>query len=382
MKKILIVSGFGIKSTFPNAICELKIVELLKKDPEIEIDIACDGVVEKTPVLNWKKNPWYMLRRIMLWPSINPEVEKICKKEISECLKNKEYDCLFIPHKPYEIVHAGERAVKKYSKIKLFLYELDPIANEIDANNGVGKYLFFLTNRAEKRAYKLADHIFHMECNRKKYSGKKYIKFADKSSYLDFPLIEHQEREGKKAEEYKGEPVLFVFSGAVDNTYRSPKYLVRLMEYVYKFIPIQMHFYTKGNSTVYIEAESHENDCISLHGYIPKKELDKKIDDADCLVNIGNKFSTMLPSKLLSYFMTGKPIIHIKNQNDDACISYLKRYGLCIIINETDSIEKSGKKLIEFVRHTYKCRLSAEYIERTFVQNTPEWNVKEIKKYL
>ena len=80
-KRILVLSGFGISSTYPNPICVRKIIEKLSAYPDIEIDVACDGIVENTPVLNWKRHPIYMLRRIKCWPSYNPNVEKACRHE-------------------------------------------------------------------------------------------------------------------------------------------------------------------------------------------------------------------------------------------------------------------------------------------------------------
>ena len=90
----------------------------------------------------------------------------------------------------------------------------------------------------------------------------------------------------------------------------------------------------------------------------------------------------MLPSKILTYFMTGKPIVHIKNQNNDACIKYLEKYTLFIVIDENDPIETNAEKLINFLKENYKKRLSSNFIETTFRKNTPEWNAKQILKVL
>ena len=378
---ILWLSGFGISSTFPNPICETKIIEELKKNSDIHIDIACDGIVENTPVQDWKHNPIYMMRRIICWPSYNPDVEKACRKELLDLLNTKKYDCLFVPHKPFETVYAACKAKKKYPNIKLYIYALDPIANEIDANNGIGKHLFLLTRMAEERVFKTADHIFHMECNRNKYSGVKYSKYADKFSYLDFPLIESR-NDSKTTIDKNVSSIVLLYSGALDDTYRSPEYLLSVFHLVAQKMDVQLHFYAKGNSITKIEKAEEHNPRIKLFGYVSQNELERRIEEADFLISIGNKYSEMLPSKLLKYFMTGKPVIHIKNQEKDSAISYLEKYGLYLVLDENDPIEKSAVKMTQFIQKNSNERLADESIQSLFVHNTPKWNAEQIRKVL
>lgn len=378
MIKILLLSGFEINSTYANSLCAVKIMEEMKKHHNVIIDIACNGVVEETPVGNWKSNPIYMFRRILRWPSNNPNVEAKCRKELFDILDNSEYDCLLVPHKPFETVYAACKAKKRFPNIKLYVYALDPIANEIDANNGIGKHLFCLTKHAEKRVFKIADHIFQMECNRTKYFDKKYQKYWKKFSYVDFPLIESGESHaGKKTEEIE-RSIKMIYSGILDDTYRSPDYFLTLFELICEEISIQVDFYTKGNSVSRIIRKSEKNEAISVHGYIPKVEIEREINEADFLLNIGNKYSSMLPSKLLTYFSTGKPIVHIQSQKQDAAIQYLEKYELSLILNENDSLEANAEKLITFIESNYGRRLSSEYVESVFVKNTPSWSSEHI----
>lgn len=221
-----------------------------------------------------------------------------------------------------------------------------------------------------------------MECNRKKYSNVKYSKYFDKFSFLDFPLIEHTERAENRTEKYDGSLVKLLYTGALDNTYRSPYYFLEVYNLISKNLSVEFHLYAKGNSIPKIEEMYKQNSSIKSFGYIPKKELERKIEEADYLINIGNKFSSMLPSKILTYFMTGKPIIHIKSQETDSSIQYLEKYGLFLIIYESDPVEKSAKKLMDFIKNNYHKRLSSTYVENKFEHNTPKWNAKQILKVL
>ena len=234
MKNILWLNGFGINSTYPNSICSKNVISALKNQTDISIDIVCDGIVEEIPERDWKRNPVYMIRRIFKWPSCNPDVETVCRRELLNILRMGKYDCIFVPHKPFETVLSACKIKKIYPDIKVFIYALDPIANEVDANNGIGKYLFFLSEKAERKVFRTADHIFHMECNCRKYTGNKYKKYLDKFSYLDFPLIESASNEECQGKDYSGDTIKMIYTGLLNDTYRSPDYFLNLYEFVKK----------------------------------------------------------------------------------------------------------------------------------------------------
>ena len=101
-----------------------------------------------------------------------------------------------------------------------------------------------------------------------------------------------------------------------------------------------------------------------------------EIENSDVLLNIGNKISDMLPSKLLTYIETGKSILHVKNQPNDACIAYLERYSLSQVIDESESIQTSAEKVVAFLVKNYGKRLSSKEVVERFKKNTPEYSAE------
>ena len=151
---------------------------------------------------------------------------------------------------------------------------------------------------------------------------------------------------------------------------------------VVKKIGVQIDFYAKGNSIERIQKRSASNPAINYSGYVPKDELETRMKEANFFLNIGNSFSSMLPSKLLTYIMTGKPIIHVQKQEHDVAIPYLKKYGLSLVISERETVEESAYKLVAFLKDNYRKQLSSDYVESVFVENTPQWNVDQILLHL
>lgn len=377
MEKILVITGNHIDSNYPNAQCVKQIVNYLNMCKSVSVDIVCDKLEEKEKEVYWYKDLWNTVLRVIYWPSTAPKkiYEKV--KQADNLMKQTQYSYIIAAHKPYECVKAAMIIKKKHPEIKVLLYEVDPIANQIDQQLGLGKYLFFLTKRAEKKAYDKMDHIFHMKCNTSQYDRIEYQQYKTKSSYLDFPKIEDR---GYKAYNMNDVhyPIKMIYSGIVDKTYRSPEYLLKLLDLLSKELQIRVAFYTKGNCQEDIQKYSRDNSSLLAYGYIPKNELEKKIDEADFLLNIGNKYSTMLPSKVLEYINTGKPIIHITSQKNDACIAYLRKYGNAIIIQESEDMQDSKDRLHIFCIKHYGKRIASKTLCEMFFENTVEYSGKAI----
>ncbi len=383
MVNILLITGLHINASNPNANCVKEIVQELLKYEDICLKIISADEHPLEPINTGRFKNWLnTFLRIAYWPSVDTSIIFDRFNKAQEAYNIKQYDFIIAVHKPYEALYAAYKMLKKNKKAKLIIYELDPIANEIDSKIGKSRYLFFLTKHSEMKMFKNADHIFHMECNRKSFSLPKYKKFKEKSSFLDFPLVKpivpKKVQNEKNNDSYS---IKMIYSGMLDKTVRSPEYLLQVLDAFDAVEDIDVYFYTRGNcKDLLLEMEKH---CSYLHvsDYIPKYELDQKIADSDFLINISNKYSDMLPSKILTYISTGKPIIHISNQNNDACIDYFKRYDNCLIIYEKDSVEESTEKLRRFIGTNYGKFIDPDCIVKQFEKNTPQYSARIIHDY-
>ena len=376
--KLLVIPGYTQNIGEANWICLNELLESFNEYPDVSVKIAGTALNKKTSNVTPKQFVLY-IKKILNWPVINPVAAEKCYREIVDALSEDSYDAMLVMHMPYDSVLAACRAKKRFPKVKLFLYELDPITYEIDKQRkSFGRYLYFMRVLAEKRTFKACDRIFHMECNRKKYDQKEYDIYRSKFEYLDFPLIHHNGKEQQNISLYEGQSVRFVYAGKLMSHFRSPSYLLDVLDEVKKEIDITVHFYSSGDCETQISEFADCRPWVKQHGYVDKETLGVAMDSNDCLVNIGNKISDMLPSKLLTYIETGMPILHVKNQVNDACVSYLKNYDLAVIIDESDSIADSAEKLISFIRDNYGKRLSGDRIVNEYCKNTPEYSVKQI----
>ena len=115
-----------------------------------------------------------------------------------------------------------------------------------------------------------------------------------------------------------------------------------------------MHFY------------GHLNDCADLfephlrkspknvfvHGLVSREAASEALDKADILINIANRTRHQLPSKLVDYMASGKPILNIVSIVDDNSVSFLSSYPITATVMEnSDGVKKDDvEKINEFIK--------------------------------
>jgi len=378
---IQFISGFVLHATTTHATanCSKDLFKSLESVSDFKIKLA--GEVVSSDNYGAKRHDLnYFLKRVIKWPSRDLDVEARCYREM-ELIHNS--DAIIVCHQPYEVVRAAVRYKKKHPGVKMYLCVFDPIASEVDKNLSYSwKILFPLAKRAETQAFKCFDGIFHMECNKIHYQSKRFQNYFKKFHYLDFPVMHNLGKPSAQSECYLNQSIKMIYSGKLSFKYRSPDYLVQVLKCVPQTVEFKMNFYSKGDCEDFLTDLSEQNNRFSACGFVAKIELDAVMEEADVLVNIGNKYSSMLPSKLLSYFEQGKPVIHVSNQSGDACLPYVKKYPLGLVVYESDPIEVSAEYVTEFLCKTYRQRVSSEEVCSLFYRNMPEWSAKEIVKVI
>jgi len=102
----------------------------------------------------------------------------------------------------------------------------------------------------------------------------------------------------------------FAYAGGLIPGGRDPrpflKYLVNLKE------DYHCIFYTRSHSLV--EPYIHQAEGkIEIRDYIPRVQLLETLSEMDFLINFENNTSLQLPSKLIDYYLTGRPVLSVKS---------------------------------------------------------------------
>ena len=89
-----------------------------------------------------------------------------------------------------------------------------------------------------------------------------------------------------------------------------------------------------------------------------------------CLLSIGNKNAAQLPSKVIEYLSTGKPVVHFAEIGDDPVIEISKKYPNLLVISKELDKEEFIKKLNNLFANIYNFSSETfleEYSARTIV---------------
>ena len=87
-------------------------------------------------------------------------------------------------------------------------------------------------------------------------------------------------------------------------------------------------------------------DKHSFYSQVSREEAQKlMVNSAHCLLSIGNKNPNQIPSKVVEYLATGKPIIHFTEIDNDPVIKLSDEFDNLITLNKND--EENLSLLIE-----------------------------------
>jgi len=244
--------------------------------------------------------------RLLLQLFEYPNIEFLQK--VSNALKSESgYDLLISVAVPHPIHWGVARARKKYGRIAdVWVADCgDPFMGQ-DMDSFKKRFYF---KYFEKGFCRKADYIsVPMEGAKEGY----YPEFHDKMKVIP---------QGFDFDEVKIEPKnytknnipTFAYAGSFAPGSRDPRAILNLLtdlEEPYKFI-----IYTKTDALIrpYLDQSDGR---IELRDTIPRTELLVELSKMDFLVNFKNRSNLMMPSKLIDYYLTGRPVLQVEHNND------------------------------------------------------------------
>ena len=288
-------------------------------------------------------------------------------------LDKTKIDAVVCVYFPLEAVIAGYRLKNLFPDIQFMIYELDSVADGIAGGNKWNKHVFFSYKRFLGRIYKVADRIMVLKCHERHWL-EEHKGHKDRMRLVDLPLLREESLPSVESRErYVG----FVYSGALDHSYRSPKTMLEALAGIGSDICWKLDLYTKGCDDV-LQKIAQKEPRIVCHGYVEQAVLERAVSQSHILLSIGNKVSNSLPSKVITYMTYGKPIIHFCLQENDVCEEYLKKYPLALVMKNDERPEEMAKKIAEFIERTRGKTVDFARLEKIFPMNLPLYSVHVI----
>ena len=152
--------------------------------------------------------------------------------------------------------------------------------------------------------------------------------------------------------------VRLVFVGTLYKNIRNPGFMLRLFAHLLKTsLADRLELHIIGNvndcGDCFEPYEQLLGTSIFLHGTLEHSAAVRAMEEADVLVNIGNDNAYQLPSKVVEYAATGKPILNLAGLEQDGSAAFFETYpaSLCLVDGPgiSDSDQVAG--LRQFVEH-------------------------------
>ena len=311
-------------------------------------------------------------------PIINEELTNYYYRCLCDICNQVTIDAIIAMYFPFESVEAMRRFISEHSGIKSFVYELDSVGDGVSKK----QFLYNIYNSAYEKwlnkVYSEISYTLVMQSHIDYWRGHYGTDFQNKMVLTDYPVLLNRQHTIRS----RNNRIKFIYSGIIDKRYRSPSYLLRVLEQLKEKIDFEFHFYSKGDCEDEIADVANRIRGIHQNGYVAPNELNVALSDSDYLVSIGNSMSRAVPSKLITYLGYGKPIIHFASQEDDICLEYLRKYPLALFINQNDNLSESTSKIMKFINETTGKSVDFKEISRNYENNTPDYSAEIIERLI
>lgn len=164
----------------------------------------------------------------------------------------------------------------------------------------------------------------------------------------------------------------YVFLGGLNDNTRNPDYLFKVF-YQLQDPNVRLMIIGQNKSSFLKQYKDLLRDTLVIYDRISHQAAINVLSNSDVLINIGSIADNHLPSKLLEYISTGKPIINFYKIQNDPAISYMSKYDLSLNIYEKDtSIESAANAVRKFSKQVIGKKIEFDQIERVYKDSTPE----------
>jgi len=288
------------------------------------------------------KRIYRLIYRVFAWP----DYSMLWYFSVRRKIKNiPDYDLLISVSLPFTS-HLVAYTLNKKRGTRWIMDIGDPFYLKKDAPEN-NKYLYsYLNKYFENKFYKHASKVVFTHQESMEYHKKTFDTLNHKSSLL--PPVFHAKINKKTNNfNYKKTPVKVAYFGVLTMGVRTPDNFLSFINEL-DMNNLEIHWYTNEDSKHMIKSVYSKSSKNFFHDMVPRDEaLDLMENEYHALLNIGNQNPFQLPSKVIEYISTGKPIIHYSEITDDPVVGILNERSNSIIINKNTNPEQAKKEFKE-----------------------------------
>jgi len=195
----------------------------------------------------------------------------------------------------------------------------------------------------ESKFYKKADQVVftHQESAN---VHKKFFNISEKKVTIGNPISSFSQELFQKSISfnYETKPIMIGYFGVLTKGVRSPEEVLKF----FSKTEFELHWYTNPDSIEMIKQNKIDLKYNKFFDMVTRNEaLEKMVNSLHCLLSIGNLNPSQLPSKVIEYISTGKPVIHFVEIQDDPVLEIADEFSNLILINKNSNIADVKEQL-------------------------------------
>lgn len=273
------------------------------------------------------------------------------RRTVATLIAQKQYDVIISVSPTFTAVAVGH-SVRKRMPGAVWMLDLgDPFSFLEGAPPNNAAIYADLNRWYERRAFRQADVISVTNPQTQQRYAEVFPESATKLQVIP-PLLSLPERSSKSTV-----PGRLVYVGTMYRNIREPGFLLELFRRSLEAglsHETELHCYGDVSSCLDIIAEYEPllSDRVFFHGVVPREIAAQALDEAHLLVNIGNETTYQLPSKVVEYAATGKPVINLAKSRMDSSVGFFAAYpcALNLISNMPLPDEAAVADFVKFIQ--------------------------------
>ncbi len=298
---------------------------------------------------------------VFQWPDFSWTWVSEAKKKAFQIIKEHgDFDIVISVSHPFSSHVVAKSIKKKYPDIDWILDNGDPFSllKESKPNNF---FLYKTLNKRVERNYMNLSKYFCVTTDETKDMYEDLSQNNANKIKVIGPLLSEEANSAFKEHHKKDVSVLvFSFIGTIYKKLRNPEPIIKFFDKVFENEDrtVILNFYGDTND-VDINNYLVKNINLYFHGQVSRLEALEAMKKSDFLINIGNTTSYQLPSKVVEYLASQKPIINISSIDNDSSKRVLSNFSNTLNINiENLNSVKEMDSFLQLCEHSTDQTLS------------------------
>ncbi|HUS89960.1 MAG TPA: glycosyltransferase, partial [Desulfosporosinus sp.] len=290
------------------------------------------------------------------WPDAECIWFPSARRMVFSLIRRNEYDGIISVSHPFSD-HLVGFAIKRLRPGLRWLVDLGDPFSYVEQNATNNQWLYRRLNyMAEQRIFHRAEAITVTTPE----TQRKYVDLfpgANGKIHVIPPVISWDGDLSKgPAPIQEDNRIVLVYAGTLYRNIRGPDFLLRLCVGLFKTkLGARLELHIFGNISDVEECfksyPAFLGKKIFIHGLVSHDVARQAIQEANILVNIGNETSYQLPSKVVEYASTGKPVLNLAGNKDDTSAAFFRAYpaALCLVQGE-ETLSQQVERLKSFIQ--------------------------------